>query len=227
MTGNPDDDLRALRQMLPVPPDRDFLPGRRHLREEHLMTSWTSMNRRNQPRRLAVRVATSVAISAAAVGAFAAVATHESHSAAGHAVATSTTPGDDTVAGDQISTVAYSLTKVIGDNSVHIVFHASAAVNPAEFQADLAKLGVEATVTAISPDQVKNVKIHIGDAISVAFRQSNGDYSTSVANGQLDLLGFGTGDPMHHDFLVITPVHPVPNPIIPTDTAPISMYAGH
>lgn len=224
MTGNPDDDLRALRQMLPVPPDRDFLPGRLHLREEHLMTSWMSMNRRNQPRRLAARVATSVAVSAAAVGAFAAVATHESHSAADHAVATSTTPGNDTVAGDQISTVAYTLTKQTA-HSVHVVFHASAAVNPAEFQADLAKLGVEATVTAESPDQAKNMKWHIGDTISMASRQSNGDYFTDVVDGQLDLVGFGTDDPMHHDILVIKPLHPVPNPMMPTNTAPDD--AGH
>ncbi|GAA4580844.1 hypothetical protein GCM10023194_10340 [Planotetraspora phitsanulokensis] len=39
MTQGPDDDLRALRRMLPVPAERDFPPGRGHQREEHLMTS--------------------------------------------------------------------------------------------------------------------------------------------------------------------------------------------
>ncbi|GII29399.1 CU044_5270 family protein [Planotetraspora mira] len=39
MTSGPDDDLRVLRRMLPVPAERDFPPGRRHQREEHLMST--------------------------------------------------------------------------------------------------------------------------------------------------------------------------------------------
>ncbi|OKJ49588.1 hypothetical protein AMK27_36065 [Streptomyces sp. CB02009] len=40
-----DDDLQALRRMLPMPAERDIPAGRRHQREDHLMTSWLRMNR--------------------------------------------------------------------------------------------------------------------------------------------------------------------------------------
>ncbi|WP_194909911.1 hypothetical protein [Catenulispora rubra] len=208
MTGNPDDDLRALRQQLPVPPDRDFLPGRQHLREDHLMSSWTSMNsqnRRSQPRRLAARIATSVAVSAVAVGAFAAVATHDTHSAAGPAVAKSSAPADDTVAGAQISTVAYTLTR-LADHSVHIVVHPSATVHPAEFEADLAKFGIHATATTETNDQVKHLEVHVGDVMGFAIRQPNGDYDTSVFPGHTQLIKFGITDPEHDFILLIKPV---------------------
>ncbi|MCX2185004.1 CU044_5270 family protein [Streptomyces sp. SKN60] len=45
--GHDDSDLRALRRMLPVPAERDFPPGRRHQREEHLMSSWLQMARQD------------------------------------------------------------------------------------------------------------------------------------------------------------------------------------
>ncbi|MFJ9446316.1 CU044_5270 family protein [Kitasatospora sp. NPDC101235] len=52
MTSDHDDsDLRALRRMLPVPAERDFPPGRRHQREEHLMSSWLQMARQDNKSR--------------------------------------------------------------------------------------------------------------------------------------------------------------------------------
>ncbi|MEV7188727.1 CU044_5270 family protein [Kitasatospora sp. NPDC093102] len=49
-SGHDDSDLRALRRMLPVPAERDFPPGRRHQREEHLMSSWLQMARQDGKR---------------------------------------------------------------------------------------------------------------------------------------------------------------------------------
>jgi hypothetical protein len=207
MTGNPDDDLRALRQQIPVPPDRDFLAGRQHLREDHLMSSWMSMNslnRRNQPRRLAARIATSVAVSAVAVGAFAAVATHDTRSGSGPAVAKSAAPTDDTVAGAQISTVAYTLTR-LADHSVHIVVHPSAAMNPADFEADLAKFGIHATASTVTNDQVERLTAHVGDVFSFALRQPNGDYDTDVFPGHTEIVKFGITDPANDLILLIKP----------------------
>ena len=171
------------------------------------MSSWMSMNalnRRNRPRRLAVRVATSVAVSAAAVGAFAVAATHDTHSAANPAVAQSAAPADDTVAGAHISTVAYTLTRQ-ADHSVHIVVHPSAAMDPAEFEADLAKFGIDATASTMTHDQLKHFKAQKGDVISLAPRLENGDYDTSVAPGHTELVAFGITDPTHDLLLLIKP----------------------
>lgn len=69
MNRDEDDDLQALRRQLPVPAERDFPAGRRHQREEHLMTSWLTMSRRTDKRRnLGVRVALPVGLAAAAAG---------------------------------------------------------------------------------------------------------------------------------------------------------------
>lgn len=195
MTGNPDDDLRALRQMLEVPPDRDFPAGRRHVREEHLMTSWMSMNRK--PQRLTRRIAVSVAVSTAAVGAFAAVAAHDSGpKAATNAV---TTTGG-AVTGDEISTVAYSLTKK-PDDSVLITVHPDAAVVPAQIEADLARLGIHATASVLTPAQLNGQSAPKDSVWSMAQRQSNGDYTAEVRTGasaeQINfegLKGIGTGN---------------------------------
>jgi hypothetical protein len=48
-----DDDLQALRRALPVPADREFPAGHYHQHEEHLMTSWLQMARKDTqaPRR--------------------------------------------------------------------------------------------------------------------------------------------------------------------------------
>ncbi|MFF8512864.1 CU044_5270 family protein [Streptomyces sp. NPDC015492] len=70
-----DDDLQALRRMLPAPAERDFPAGRRHQREDHLMTSWQKMNststhgRTRRSRRLTlIAVPTAMGALAAAYG---------------------------------------------------------------------------------------------------------------------------------------------------------------
>jgi hypothetical protein len=72
MSRDLDDDLQALQEMLPVPAERDFPVGRRHQREDHLMTSWLRMNSasagrraRRQRRRLSL-IAVPVAVGALA-----------------------------------------------------------------------------------------------------------------------------------------------------------------
>ncbi|MFF3062258.1 hypothetical protein [Streptomyces sp. NPDC057909] len=69
MTRDQDDDLQTLRRMLPMPAERDFPTGRRHQREEHLMTSWLTMSRRNDKRRSpGVRIVLPAGLAAAAAG---------------------------------------------------------------------------------------------------------------------------------------------------------------
>jgi len=149
MNRDPDDDLRVLRRMLPVPAERDFPPGRRHQHEEHLMTSWLHLSRRPAPPRIAVRIATAVAVAAAAAGAFAVLDPSASTTVAGHGAGTSSHSSTTAPAGglpSHIGTVAYTLDHGTGD-AVRITVHPDATADAAGLQRDLAAMGVRAHVT--------------------------------------------------------------------------------
>ncbi|MER8048122.1 hypothetical protein [Streptomyces sp. NPDC094032] len=70
MNRDQDDDLRMLRQLLPVPTDRDFPAGRQIQREEHLMTSLLTKDQGSErKRRGVVRFAVPTGLAAAVAGA--------------------------------------------------------------------------------------------------------------------------------------------------------------
>ncbi|MFJ4866487.1 hypothetical protein [Streptomyces sp. NPDC088748] len=69
MNRGQDDDLQTLCRMLPIPAERDFPAGRRHQREEHLMTSLLTMSRRADKRgNLRVRIALPAGLAAVVAG---------------------------------------------------------------------------------------------------------------------------------------------------------------
>ncbi|MFI9328805.1 hypothetical protein ACIGZJ_14805 [Kitasatospora sp. NPDC052868] len=128
MNRDQDDDLQTLRRMLPVPAEREFPAGRRHQREEHLMTSWLTMSRRNDKRRNpAVRIALPAGLAAAAA-----------------AVALTALPAQ--------TAAAYTL-QTADDGTVKLTI-----VNPAGridldgLQKDLDRLGVRSRIYAGDPD---------------------------------------------------------------------------
>ncbi|MBY8876125.1 hypothetical protein [Actinacidiphila acidipaludis] len=181
-----DDDLQALRRALPVPAERDFPAGRRHQREEHLMTSWLDMSHGAPERgRLAVRVGVPVAVAAAAVAAVVAVSTTGTGSPApgGHpsavhepAARVPARAGASSSTGPLgITTAAYTLTRQQPGDRVRITLHPSAAgeVDPAQLQRDLASLGIHAKVTRGEPRTYPRV-------YNLAERAANGDYVATV-----------------------------------------------
>jgi hypothetical protein len=181
MTSEPDDDLQALRRMLPVPAERDFPPGRRHQHEEHLMTSWLHLSRRpaTPRRRLVVRLATSAAVAAAAFGAV--VALHPSSTTTAGRPGLPQAPGSRAVASapvrsgplTHISTASYVLDRTPRGVQITLRARASRTAMAAQLQKDLAAMGVQARVSRDRP------KATIG-LVTVASRNSHGDFVATV-----------------------------------------------
>ncbi|GAA3373673.1 hypothetical protein GCM10020367_34520 [Streptomyces sannanensis] len=128
MNRDQDDDMQALRRMLPVPAERDFPAGRQPQREEHLMNSWLTMSRRTDKRRnLGVRIALPAGLAAAAAG-----------------IALTVLPSQ--------TAAAYTL-QTANDGTVELtVVNPSGKIDPAKLEKDLDKLGVNSRVYAGDPD---------------------------------------------------------------------------
>lgn len=183
MSGIPDDDVDALRRMLPVPGERDFPPGRRHQHEEHLMTSWLHQSARPAgPRRVAVRVAAPALVATALAGAFFAFqpsghAGDSAPRAASHgvsAVAPATTPPAPVTPLTRISTAAYTL-EHRSDDTVEITVHSGATdvIVAAQLQKQLAAMGVHARVS-------KGVTHTYPAIFNLAPREKNGDFVATL-----------------------------------------------
>ncbi|MFE2915556.1 hypothetical protein [Kitasatospora indigofera] len=128
MNRDQDDDLQTLRRMLRVPAERDFPAGRRHQREEHLMTSWLTMSRRGDKRRnLGVRIALPAGLAAAAAG-----------------VALTALPAQ--------TAAAYTL-QTAHDGTVKLtIVNPAGKIDLGGLQEDLDRLGVRSRIYAGDPD---------------------------------------------------------------------------
>lgn len=149
MTRERDDDVQVLRRTLTVPTERDFPPGRRTQREEHLMNSWLQMAReqgRVRRWRLAVRVMAPVAVAAAVAGV--AVTVGQTGTPADQrTTARHTVPAGTGHFPERITTVAYTLDREPhGVVKVTIRDIGETKPDPERLQRDLARMGVRARV---------------------------------------------------------------------------------
>lgn len=132
-------------------------------------------------RRLAVRIATPVAVAAAAVGAFLAL-TPSTTAVAGHTpAATGAAAGSHDT---RISTVAYTLTEK-SDGTVLVAVHKNAAVDAAQLQKDLAKVGITAKVTKGWPLPSDHIQV-----VSKSVPKANGDYVVTIVRDKRETVIF-------------------------------------
>jgi hypothetical protein len=163
------------------------------------MTSWLSISRRNQPHRLSTRIAISVAVSAAAIGAFAIVTangTDRTYDAAGGSATDTQGAVTRSITDTQISTFAYTLTKQ-AKGRVDVTIHPAAVMDLALMQADLATLGINATVTKLGdlPDTRRREYIKVSKqhgVIGSTTRDANGEFHAIIVRGKPELLVFKT-----------------------------------
>jgi hypothetical protein len=186
-------DPAELARLLPAPGAPALAPDRHLLLEEHVMHQIKQHDTAAAPaaatpsrsrRRLAVRLAGSVAVAAATAGAFLAL-NPSTTAVAGHTpAATGTTASSPDL---QISTVAYTLKKEAGGD-VQVTVHRNAAVDPAQLQKDLARVGITSTVTKsqkLDPDL---------QAVNVPPRRKNGDYVVTIVPNKHEEIIFRLGN---------------------------------
>lgn len=181
-------------RLLPAPVAPALPHDRQLLLEEQLMQEIQQHNTAAVPatsapsrraRRLAVRLAAPVAVAAAAVGAF--LAFNPSTTAvAGHTPAAT---GTATSSPDmRISTVAYTL-KQESDGRVVVTVHSNAAVDAAQLQKDLGKVGIMATVTKGWPRSAAHIQV-----VNKSVGPKNGDYVVTVARNERESIIFKLGN---------------------------------
>ncbi|MBM0256071.1 hypothetical protein [Micromonospora sp. 4G55] len=148
-----DDDLHALRRMLPVSAERDFPAGRYHQREEHLMISWLRMAQRPQRRpNRAVRFAIPVGLAAAVAGTVLVYGQDGTPALVGgnQAQSAPATTGQQSLG--TIKNVAYSLQRQPSGDVKLIIEDPHGKPNADKMRADLARLGVTAQVLMGHPN---------------------------------------------------------------------------
>jgi hypothetical protein len=166
---NQDDDVQVLRRMLAVTAERDFPAGRRRQREEHLMTSWLQMARKQgQDRRyrLAIRVAAPMAVAAAVAGV--GVTVGQVGTLADHGTTARHTAPEAGHFPERITTVAYTLAREPhGVVTMTLRDIRETSPDPERLQRlnlDLARMGVRARVYHADPNcPVTKVKTTPGD----------------------------------------------------------------